>query len=136
MVALRIEEARPRRRVTRRRNLGARPLRIVPDVLPRVRKDTLPDRVDYRDEGCDLFSSCLRCPLARCQFDVPEQQRRRVRLDARDREIAILRDRHHAPIALLATTYGLNRRTVFQILLRQRGGTADRQQIVIGDPHP
>ena len=135
VVALRIEEVRTRtRRITRRRALGVRPLRIVTDVLPRVRKDTLPDRVDYRDEGRDLFASCLRCPLAQCQYDVPEQQRRRFRLDARDREIALLRERHHAPIDALAETYGLTRRTVFHILAQQReaapavaaGGDDDR----------
>jgi hypothetical protein len=125
VVALRIEEARHRtRRVMRRRVLGVRQLRVVTDVLPRVRRDTLPEQSDYRDTGCELSASCLRCPLAQCQYDVPERQRRRVRLDARDREIAMLRERHHAPIDALATTYGLTRRTVFHILAQQRNLTA------------
>ena len=28
--------------------------------------------VDYKDEGCNLAPSCLRCPFERCQFDTPE----------------------------------------------------------------
>jgi hypothetical protein len=121
VVALRIEEVwRPLRRVTRRRALGVRPLRVVDDVLPRVRRDTLPEEADYRDAGCDLYARCLTCPLARCQFDVPEAERRRVRLDARDREIALLRERHGAPIWMLAEYYGITRRTVFHVLAQQR----------------
>lgn len=109
-----------RRRVTRRRAIGVRSLRVLDDPLPRVRSDTLPEDVAYRDTGCDLYASCLRCPLAQCQFDVPKRARSRVRLDARDREIALLRERHGAPIAMLAQYYGITRRTVFHILARQR----------------
>ncbi len=127
MVALRIEEARQRtRRIMRRRALGVRQLRVVTEVLPRVRKDTLPEQSDYRDTGCELSASCLRCPLAQCQYDVPERQRRRVRLDARDREIALLRERHGAPIDMLASYYGLTRRTVFHVLAQQRGAKESR----------
>ena len=63
-----------------------------------VRNDTLPENTDYRDTGCDLCASCLRCPLARCQYDA----RRgglppRSMTEARDREIAFIRRRHGAP---------------------------------------
>lgn len=116
MVALTIEEA------ARWRRVRAHPhLRIVePDVLPLVRRDTLPDNAGYRDTGCELFRSCLRCPLARCQYDEPPNRRRGLLLDARDREIAMLRRRYDAPISLLASTYGLTRRTIFRILSEQR----------------
>jgi hypothetical protein len=121
VVALRIEEARRvTRRVTRRRALGVRTVRVVDDALPRVRTDTLPEEAQYRDAGCDLYARCLTCPLARCQFDVPQRERRRVRLDARDREIAFLRERHGAPIGMLAEYYGITRRTVFHVLAQQR----------------
>ena len=64
MVALRDEH--DRRRIIRRRTH----LRIVhPQPLPLVRRDTLPEHTDYRDTGCDLSRSCLRCPLARCKYD-------------------------------------------------------------------
>ena len=127
MVALRHED-RPHR--TYRRT----PLRIVrlddgddADVtppLPLVRKDTLPEHTEYRDTGCGISPSCLRCPLSRCQYDEPGGTRRLV-ADARDREIALLRRRHRAPIMLLARTYGLSRRSIFRILAEQRCVSTD-----------
>ncbi len=89
------------------------------EPLPLVRRDTLPERTEYRDTGCDLSASCLRCPLARCRFDVAGGVGRLV-MDARDREIALLRRRHQAPINMLAGTYGLTRRSIFRILREQR----------------
>ena len=35
----------------------------------RVRKGALPEHATYKDEGCELAPSCLRCPFARCQHD-------------------------------------------------------------------
>ena len=32
-----------------------------------ARSDALPEHVDYTDTGCDLYASCLRCPLPRCR---------------------------------------------------------------------
>ncbi|MBI2724012.1 MAG: hypothetical protein HYX50_03020 [Chloroflexi bacterium] len=111
---------------------GERPrrghLRIVPPTLgaesdtepePRpfalVRRDTLPEHTEYRDTGCALSPSCLRCPLPRCQFDEHSGARRMVTA-RRDSEIALLRRRYRAPIDLLAQTYGLSRRSIFRIL--------------------
>lgn len=36
-----------------------------------VRKDALPEGVDYPDEGCDVAPSCFTCPLPVCKFDYP-----------------------------------------------------------------
>ena len=74
---------------------------------------------DYRDTGCHLSASCLGCPLERCQYDEPLTPRQSMRA-ARDREIALLRKRHRAPIALLAGAYGLTPRAIFRILSAQR----------------
>lgn len=119
MVALR-DDAPIRRPKTH----SAARLRVVAPAgdapLPLVRRDTLPEHTDYRDSGCHLSASCLRCPLARCQYDEPLTPRQ-VRRAARDREIALLRTRHRAPIALLAGTYGLTQRAIFRILSAQRG---------------
>lgn len=105
------------------------PLRIVDnppaDVPhPLVRADALPEHTDYRDSGCNLAPSCLRCPLARCQYDQPGGARR-MNAQKRDREIAYLRTRWHAPITLLAQTYGLSRRRIFRILQEQRQASAE-----------
>ena len=90
--------------------------------LPLVRRDMLPENAAYPDSGCDLFASCLQGPLARCRFDAPPGGLRRLLTDARDREIALIRRRHRAPISALARTYGLTRRSIFRILSEQRAG--------------
>lgn len=88
--------------------------------LPLVRRDMLPENATYPDTGCDLFASCLRCPLARCRYDAPADGLRRLVTESRDREIARLRYDHSAPINALAATYGLTRRSIFRILGEQR----------------
>jgi hypothetical protein len=87
--------------------------------LPRVRADALPEHTDYPDTGCDVSESCLRCPLARCKYDVPAGGRS-LSATARNREIVLLRERYRAPINLLASTYGVTRRTVFRALREAR----------------
>lgn len=97
-------------------------LRLIPaSVLPRVRADALPDHTDYRDTGCELSASCLACPLDRCKYDEPVSARR-TGIERRDREIALIRRKHRAPIMALAGAYGISRRTVFRILREQGGG--------------
>lgn len=101
--------AKPRLRV-----VTARP----PDApLPRVSRAELPDYADYRDTGCDVSPSCLRCPLPRCKFDVPPPPRPDPTA-ARDREIRARR-RQGATARALARDYGLTRRTIFRILREQ-----------------
>ena len=36
-----------------------------------VELDLPPEYVPYRDEGCDLYESCLNCPLPKCIYDEP-----------------------------------------------------------------
>lgn len=102
----------------------ARPARahlrlVVDQPLPLVRRDTLPEHTDYRDTGCAVAPRCLRCPLPRCRYEEPRPVRG-VSTLARDREIALLRRRHRAPIKLLAGAYGLDPRTIFRILREQQ----------------
>jgi hypothetical protein len=91
------------------------------DPPPRVRKDMLPDGTDYADTGCELAKSCLRCPLARCKYDLAGGGRR-LEVSERAREMAILRTKYNAPISLLMLAYGVSRRTVFRALLEHGGG--------------
>ena len=106
-----------RRRLRRPVTWDSRPRLAPPKQIGavRVRRDTLPEHTPYRDSGCDLAPSCLRCPLARCQFDVPGGAEKLL-AERRDREITLLRRRHRAPIDMLAETYGLSRRSIFRIL--------------------
>jgi hypothetical protein len=104
------------------------PLRgAVQPTLPLVRRDMLPENAAYPDTGCDLFASCLRCPLARCRYDAPPGGLRRLKTEARDREIALIRHRHRAPINALAATYRLTRRSIFRILREQRATEPARE---------
>lgn len=53
--------------------------------------DALPEFFTYRDEGCEVSPSCLRCPLPQCKYDDPQAHQRE------------LRDARHAPaLALLS----------------------------------
>ena len=133
MVALRREDeafTTSRRRGARRSRPPVRLGATATPPLPLVRRDTLPENASYPDTGCDLFASCLRCPLARCRYDVAPGGLRRLVTEARDREIALIRQRHRAPIAALAATYGLTRRSIFRILSeqREREGEPEAQQ--------
>jgi len=118
MVALRHEDQshRPAHRRPALRIVGRADAADAP--LPLVRRNMLPEHFAYADTGRELARSCLRCPLARCQHDEPGGVRRMV-AEARDREIALLRRRHRAPIDMLADTYGLSRRHIFRILREQ-----------------
>ena len=87
-------------------------------VLPRVRRDMLPDYADYRDTGCEFAPRCTRCPLIRCKEDA--ERPGPASIHARDREIVLLRRRHRVPIDMLAGTYGLTRRSIFRILRERR----------------
>jgi hypothetical protein len=119
MVALREEHQSPQPRSRKHlRFIDSEP-EPAPDRLPLVRRDTLPEHAGYRDTGCELSPSCQRCPLEHCKYDAPTTLRRAM-MAARDREIAMIRRRHRAPIDMLAETYGVTARTIFRILSEQR----------------
>ncbi len=109
-------------------------LRIIAPIdapLPYVPKSMLVDAVDYRDEGCEFAASCLACPFDRCKYDDPAAF---YKLDAarRDREIALLRREHHAPIDMLMQTYGLSRRQIFRVLREYNGGREKKRKASSG----
>ena len=79
--------------------------------------DPLPDYFEYCDEGCDLFPSCLECPLPRCRYDDQAGGRRAA---TRLRDKALLRRRRLAGnnVAELAQSFGVSKRTVQRIIRR------------------
>ena len=79
------------------------------------RADALPEHQDYRDEGCDLFPSCLACPLVRCRYDVPGGVRALLN-DERNRRIRVARDDEGLSVDEIARTFRVSRRTVFRVL--------------------
>ena len=92
-----------------------------------TRSDALPEHIEYRDEGCDLFASCLRCPLMRCRYDVPGGVRTLLNRE-RDHQIRMLRDDSTLTVEEIAARFQVSRRTVFRALhLRQQSCEGDER---------
>ena len=93
-------------------------------ALAPVRSDTLPEHSTYRDGGCDVARSCLRCPLPMCKFDDPGWLQRENR---RSRDEAILRARREEDLSVpaLAARFRVSTRTVHRVL--QTGGATRRE---------
>ena len=79
-------------------------------------EDVLPEQHQYRDEGCELYSSCLNCPLPSCRHDHPGGAKRRLRR-LRDSEVRRLRREGHG-VQELAQRFGVSRRTIHRIMRR------------------
>ncbi len=84
----------------------------------KVRSDALPEYLEYRDGGCDLAPSCLRCPLVRCRYDEPGGARKFLQA-SRD-EAVCYRRREGVGIDALAAEFSISRRSVFRVLARDR----------------
>lgn len=97
----------------------ALPVLAVASALERrhgqVRSDALPEHIEYRDEGCDLFASCLTCPLPRCRYDEPGGVRAMLNRE-RDHQIRALREDPSLSVDDIADRFGVSRRTVFRAL--------------------
>ena len=80
--------------------------------------DLLPDEVNWRDEGCGVFPSCLNCPLPRC---VEEESRgqQRLRMKARNRRMAEL-SRGGKNVKEIAELFGVSQRTVQRAIKNER----------------
>jgi hypothetical protein len=87
-----------------------------PLTLP-SRIDALPEYVDYQDTGCDLYASCLSCPLPRCRYDDPGGAPAMLRT-GRDEAILRYAQRDGITVENLAQMFGLSRRTIFRVLAK------------------
>ena len=79
-----------------------------------VEVDLLPEEINWRDEGCGVFGSCLNCPLPRCVEEEPRGQQR-LRLAVRDGRMAELR-RSGRSVKYISGLFGVSRRTVERAL--------------------
>ncbi|MBI4219384.1 MAG: hypothetical protein HY682_04510 [Chloroflexi bacterium] len=95
-------------------------------VLAPVRSDTLPENSTYRDDGCDVSPTCLKCPLPVCKYDDPEFLRRTSR-NARDEAILAARHSEGRSVAALAVRFGVSTRTVHRVLQAERLGMRQLQ---------
>lgn len=69
----------------------------------------------YPDDGCDLYPSCLSCPLPRCRYDEPGRKQRGKAL--RNKEMLRLL-KEGMGIKELAQRFGVSKRTVYRIIGR------------------
>lgn len=89
----------------------------------RPRSDSLPEYTDYADSGCDLYPSCLSCPLPRCRYDDPGGAAAMLR-EGRDAAILRLSAGDGVGVDQLAEMFGLSRRTIFRVLRSGKCRTA------------
>ncbi len=87
-------------------------------VVPPFVLDSLPEYTVYRDEGCHVAPSCLRCPLERCIYDRPAHADAAVRR-GRNRRLRGLA-RRGWPVARLAHQFRLSPAHVRRILGSER----------------
>jgi len=76
--------------------------------------DLLPQDIQWRDQGCGLFPSCLNCPRARCIEEEP-RGKQKLRSQARARHMAALREQGKT-VVQIAGLYGVSVRTVQRAL--------------------
>lgn len=81
--------------------------------------DSVPEETHYRDTGCEVSPSCLRCPLPACVYDQPVADRHAARRD-RDAEIRRLYHERGADVTGLAKRFGVSRRTIHRALADDR----------------
>lgn len=79
-----------------------------------LKVDLLPEEVDWRDEGCGLFPSCLNCQLPKCIEEEP-RGKQRLRMSARARKMLQLR-RDGKSVKEIARVFGVSQRTVQRAL--------------------
>jgi len=72
--------------------------------------ETLPQDIAWRDEGCDLFPSCLSCPLPRCIEEEPRGKQKLRMLD-RASKMAGLKQNGKS-IEEIASAFEVSTRTV------------------------
>ena len=83
-----------------------------------LRLDLLPEHYPYKDDGCEVSPSCLRCPLPKCKYDEPGWWQRFQR-EERDRDV-LRAWREGLTVHQLAQKFGISPRTVFRILRAAR----------------
>ena len=87
--------------------------------MEEIERDLPPEYCRYRDEGCDLATSCLDCPFPKCIYDEP-RGRQHWKKRQRDREIANLFSSKGKGVKELALMFGVSQRTVQRALGRTR----------------
>jgi transposase-like protein len=77
----------------------------------------VPEHCEYTDDGCDLFPSCLHCPLSRCRYDQPGKQTGK---QLRNREM-MRRYKDGMGVRELAQRFAVSKRTVYRVIAGSNG---------------
>jgi DNA-binding transcriptional ArsR family regulator len=87
--------------------------------------DLLPEDIHWKDEGCELFPSCLGCPMPRCIEEEP-RGKQRLRMQSRAEAMAALRDSGRT-VGEIAAACNVSIRTVQRALakLKKNGSGND-----------
>ena len=80
--------------------------------------DAVPENYPYRDDGCQVSPSCLRCPLPQCKYDDPGWFQREKRR-GRDEEVIAVMHQQDLSVSEAAARFDISQRTIFRILLRE-----------------
>ncbi|MFC1914375.1 hypothetical protein ACFLXF_03790, partial [Chloroflexota bacterium] len=84
------------------------------DVFERE-SDLPPEYCHYKDDGCELATSCLNCPMAQCVYDEPGGKQRQLKR-LRDKEIVRLFSQESKGVRELALMFSLSDRTIQRAL--------------------
>ena len=94
---------------------------ILNETLKQVRSDTLPENTRYKDVGCDLSPSCLKCHLPLCKYDDPGWVKREKRI-SRDKKIYDLK-MEGILLEDLSEQFKVSSRTIHRIIKRKSSAT-------------
>ena len=102
-------------------NTGGVNMVILNETLKQVRSDTLPENTRYKDVGCDLSPSCLKCHLPLCKYDDPGWVKREKRI-SRDKKIYDLK-MEGILLEDLSKQFKVSSRTIHRIIKRKSSAT-------------
>lgn len=103
------------------KNTGGVNMVILNETLKQVRSDTLPENTRYKDVGCDLSPSCLKCHLPLCKYDDPGWVKREKRI-SRDKKIYDLK-MEGILLEDLSEQFKVSSRTIHRIIKRKSSAT-------------
>lgn len=87
-------------------------------TLPLVRKDQLPEAVDYMSavpDGCSVSASCFECPLPQCRHEYPEEYAAQVKA-RRNAQIWRWRTKVGLSVTEIARQLKLSTRSIHRVL--------------------
>ena len=90
-----------------------------------AKPDLLPEDVEWCDEGCEFYPSCLDCPFSRCLEEEP-RGRQRLRMVTRAGEMARLK-REGTSTDEIARLFGVSKRTVQRAIATNERGRRSAQ---------